>query len=124
MANLSVNRTARKLRLRVPSALSGSGGRLPQTLGRTVMATSTLNVRFPQQSDGEHSEVSRIRNFAEDLDRRLQSEQVGSVQNPDSAVELVVVCARSGRQFGQVLAATRATLKRHNLLAEATLERR
>jgi hypothetical protein len=85
--------------------------------------SSTLNVRFPTQPATEHSNVTRIRNFAEDLDRRLQSEKSGSVQNPDSAVELVVVAAQSGRMFGKVLAETRAALKRHNLLGEATLER-
>jgi hypothetical protein len=85
--------------------------------------SGVLNVRFPSQAEGELFNVTRIRNFAEDLDRRLQAEQAGSVQNLDSAVELVVIAARSARLFGQVLTATRATLKRHNLLGEATLER-
>ena len=83
----------------------------------------TLSVRFPPQPSGAESDVTRIRNFAEDLDRSLSAQRSGTVENPDTAVELVVVAVSSARLFGQVLAATRATLKRHNLLAEATLER-
>lgn len=106
-----------------PSLLGmASGRRLASKLGTAPMS-STLNVRFLLQPGHEHSYVSRIRNFAEDLDRRLQAEQSGSVQNPDSAVELVAITIHSGRLAGHILSATRAALKRHNLFAEAKLER-
>lgn len=84
---------------------------------------NTLNIQFATKSRCKDSNVHQIRNFAEDLDRQLQAQQLGRVENSDSAVGLIVVAVVSGRMFGKLLSVTRATLKRHNLLSDVTLHR-
>jgi hypothetical protein len=89
-----------------------------------VLRVSTeFRVRFPNAlaSDGEL--VHRIRNFAEDLQRSLSKALVGTVETVDTVTNTVLVRVGSTRMIGQATAAAKAQLKRHNLLADAVLER-
>jgi hypothetical protein len=58
--------------------------------------------------------VNRIRNFAEDLERALATENAGRVENIDSAVTFVAVTIASRRKLGRALAFAKKTLRQHN----------
>jgi hypothetical protein len=69
------------------------------------------------------TEVHRIRNWAEDVARQLQTAQLGDVPDMDSATTHVTVRALKRSHLSKALAVIRLSLRRHNLSDYATVVR-
>jgi hypothetical protein len=67
--------------------------------------------------------VHRIRNFAEELEGALTRENLGHIDNRDTAVTSVSVTIDSRHKLGRAMALARNTLRQHKFLDEVVLER-
>jgi hypothetical protein len=68
--------------------------------------------------------VYRVRDFAEDLQGELKRQPCGTVDNEDTATDVVEVTAETSRHLGSVAAAITRTLRRQRLLDRAIVTRR
>jgi hypothetical protein len=82
----------------------------------------TLNITFTSAEAEAGLLTSRVRNFAEDLQRELDREHVGKVENMDTAVSAVMVHVESTRKLGVALTLARAMLRRHNFIDNVSIE--
>ena len=71
----------------------------------------------------DDSRVHRIRNWAEDLYLQANRNGWGTVENLDAAVDTVCVVASSPRALGNLAGAIKRSLRHHNLLEDAVVEK-
>jgi len=93
------------------------------TLDRRDAVAKTLTISFAATVNVGSDLVHRVRNFAEDLDRGLRVAGIGVVENPDTAVDSVVVRIEHATRMGDALAIARSEVKRHHLEDDACYER-
>jgi hypothetical protein len=72
----------------------------------------------------QHVPVHRVRDFAEDLQREVERQAWGTVENPDTARDTVEVTAATFRALGNVAGAINRSLRRQRLLESAMVTRR
>jgi hypothetical protein len=68
--------------------------------------------------------VHRVHDFAEELQRQVERQGWGTVENPDTATDVVEVTVATPRALGDVAGAIKRALRRENLLAKAVVTRR
>ena len=68
--------------------------------------------------------VPRVRDFAEDLQHEVERHAWGTVENPDTAIDMVEVTAATSRALGNVAGAIKRSLRRLRLLDSAIVTRR
>jgi hypothetical protein len=68
--------------------------------------------------------IHRVRDFAEDLQSEVERQGCGSVDNEDTATDVVEVTAATTRQLGNLAAAIKRSLRRQQLLERAIVTRR
>lgn len=78
-----------------------------------------VNIRFSFPKNQFSCFVHRIRNFSEDLERRLYDTQIGYVLNVGTATDKVEVFVKSKRYLGDVSKTINICLKIHMLLGNA-----
>ncbi len=68
-------------------------------------------------------EVSRVRNFAEELQGEIERRSIGTTANPDSVTDVFRIVAGSSRHLGDVNRIINQQLKKHMLVDEVHIER-
>ena len=83
------------------------------------MLAAAFTIRFAMLVDG--ASIGKIRNFGEELLSRMREENLGNVDNPDSAIDSLSISISSRRRLGAVRKLIRRLLAKHYLDAYAVV---